>query len=112
VVTPRPGHTVEEVQRVVDEELDKLREAPPSARELDRVVNQTEASFYARMEQVGGFGGKGDQLNAYYTQTGNPDYFAEDLARYRALSPSDVQAAVRQFLPKDRRIELKVVPEK
>ena len=112
VVTPRPGHTLEEVQRVVDEELDKLRESPPSARELDRVVNQTEASFYARMEQVGGFGGKGDQLNAYYTQTGNPDYFAEDLARYRALSPSDVQAAVRQFLPKDRRVELRVVPEK
>ena len=51
------------------------------------------------MERVGGFGGKADQLNAYYTQTGNPDYFAEDLARYRALSPSDVQAAVRQFLP-------------
>ncbi len=64
------------------------------------------------MEQVGGFGGKADQLNAYYTQTGNPDYFAEDLARYRALSPSDVQAAVRQFLPKDRRVELRVVPEK
>jgi len=111
VVTPRPGHTLDEVQRVVDEELDRLRNALPEARELERVVNQTEASFYARMEQVGGFGGKGDQLNAYYTQTGNPDYFAEDLARYRALSPSDVQAAVRQFLPKDRRVELRVVPE-
>jgi zinc protease len=112
VVTPRPGHTLDEVQRVVDEEIDKLRGSAPDARELERVVNQTEASFYARMEQVGGFGGKGDQLNAYYTQTGNPDYFAEDLARYRALSPSDVQAAVRQFLPKDRRVELRVVPEK
>ena len=31
------------------------------------------------MERVGGFGGKADQLNAYYTETGDPDWFNEDL---------------------------------
>ena len=110
VVTPRPGHTVEEVQKVVDEELQKLRDAPPAARELQRVVNQTEASFYARMERVGSFGGVADQLNAYYTLTGDPGYFNDDLARYRALSPSDVQAMVQRYLPADRRVELVVMP--
>ena len=39
------------------------------------------------MERVGGFGGKADQLNAYYTATGEPDYFQKDLARYRARRP-------------------------
>jgi hypothetical protein len=63
------------------------------------------------MERVGGFGGKADQLNAYYTRTGMPDYFAEDLARYRSTSAADVQSAVTRFLPKDRRVELIVVPE-
>jgi zinc protease len=111
VATPRPGHTLDEVQAVIDEELDKLREAPPTAREVERAINQVEASFYARMERTGGFGGVGDQLNGYYVQTGAPDFFAEDLARYRALSPSDVQAVVRRFLPRDRRVELRVVPE-
>jgi len=112
VSTPRPGHSAEEIQKVIDEELEKLRQSPPSARELGRVVNQTEASFFARMERSGGFGGKADQLNAYLTQTGNPDYFAEDLARYRALSPSDITSAVRAFLPADRRVEVTVVPGK
>jgi zinc protease len=111
VVTPRPGHTVEEVQKVIDEELAKLDEAPPTRREMDRAVNQVEASFYARMERVGGFGGKADQLNAYYTRTGDPDYFAEDLARYRSLAPSDVQAVVERYLPRNRRVELVVLPE-
>lgn len=111
VCTPRPGHALEEVQKVIDEELEKLRREPPTQRELDRAINQVEASFYARMERSGGFGGKGDQLNAYYTATGNPDFFAEDLARYRALSPSDIQAAVLAHLPRDRRVELSVVPE-
>jgi zinc protease len=111
VVTPRPGHTVEEVGKVVDEELQKLRDAPPTRREFDRALNQIEASFYGRMERVGGFGGIADQLNAYYTDTGDPDYFAEDLGRYRALAPSDIQAIVRHYLPADRRVELVVLPE-
>ena len=38
------------------------------------------------------FGGVGDQLNSYYFAAGNPDYFNEDLSRYRALSPTDIQA--------------------
>ena len=110
VATPRPGRTVEEIQKVIDEEIEALRQSPPSARELERVVNQAEAAFFARMERAGGFGGKADQLNAYFTTTGDPDYFAEDLARYRSLSPSDVTSAVRAWLPPDRRVEVTVVP--
>jgi zinc protease len=108
--TPRPGHTVEELQKVIDEEIDKLQREGPTDHELERTVNQIEASFYNRMERSGGFGGKADQLNAYYTNTGDPDWFNEDLARYRALSASDIRAAAEKFLPKDRRVELTVVP--
>src|SRR5690606_31799149 len=68
VVTARPveGKTADEVaaevKRIVDEELEKLRQTEPDARELQRAINQTEARFFARMERVGGFGGKADQL--------------------------------------------------
>ncbi len=111
IATARPGHTLDEIRVVIDEELERLRRAPPDAAELERAVNGFEASFYERMERVGGFGGRADQLNAYATRTGNPDYFAEDLGRYRALSPTDVQAAARTWLPADRRVELSVVPQ-
>src|SRR5262245_27872377 len=112
VATPRPGHTVAELQKVIDEEIQKLQREPPTAHELERSVNQTEASFYNRMERDGGFGGKADQLNAYYTYTGDPDWFNEDLARYRALSVSDITAAAAEFLPLDKRVELTVEPQK
>jgi zinc protease len=111
VATPRPGHTVAELQKVIDEEIQKLQREAPTAHELERSVNQIESSFYNRMERVGGFGGKADQLNAYYAETGNPDWFNEDLGRYRTLSPSDIRAAAEAFLPRDRRVELIVVPE-
>jgi zinc protease len=112
IATARPGHSAEELQKAIDEELDRLRAEPPDAREVERALNGIEASFYRQMERVGSFGGKADQLNAYYFAGGDPDFFAEDLARYTALSPTDVQAALRKWLPADRRVELTVVPEK
>jgi zinc protease len=112
VATPRPGHTVDELQKVIDEEITKLQTEAPTAHEVERALNQIEASFYNRMERLGGFGGKADQINGYFSETGDPDYFNEDLGRYRALSPSDVRAAAEAFLPRDRRVELTVQPEK
>jgi zinc protease len=111
VATARQGHTAAELRAVIDEELDKLRREAPVAREVQRAINQMEASFYRRMERVGGFGGKADALNGYYAAGGGPDYFAEDLARYTSLAPSDVQAAIVEWLPADRRVELVVEPE-
>ncbi|MGE3489916.1 MAG: M16 family metallopeptidase [Vicinamibacterales bacterium] len=110
IATARPGQELGRIQAVIDEELDRLRQEAPAARELTRALNQTEASFYRNMERVGGFGGKADQLNAYYKAAGTPDYFAKDLARYRAVTAPEVQAAVERYLPKDRRVELSVIP--
>ncbi|HUP01171.1 MAG TPA: pitrilysin family protein [Gemmatimonadota bacterium] len=110
ITTARSGHTLEELERVVQEELDRLEAEPPTEREVERAVHQYEASFLDRLERVGGFGGKADQLNAYFFATGNPDYFQEDLARYRALDPSDIQAALRSHLQDDARVILNVVP--
>ncbi|MCU0255904.1 MAG: insulinase family protein, partial [Vicinamibacterales bacterium] len=114
MVRPQPGvaarDLVAKVQSLVDEELDRLRAEPPSEREIERARNQVEAGFYASLERVGGFGGRANRLNAYYVATGNPDYVNEDLARYRAVSAGDVQAAITRFLPRDRRVELVVEP--
>jgi zinc protease len=110
VVTARAGQRLAEIRRVVDEEIARLASEPPTERETTRFQNQTEAAFFDRLERVGGFGGKADQLNAYYFRTGNPDYFEEDLARYRALAPGDVQAAAAQFLGPGR-VLVSVVPE-
>jgi zinc protease len=111
IATARRGRSAEEIQKAIDEEIDRLRREPPDAREVQRALNQVEASFYRRMERVGGFDGKADQLNAYYFAGGGPDFFAEDLARYRSLTPADIQAAIARWLPRDRRVELVVQPE-
>jgi zinc protease len=110
VTTARPGQPLAKIQAVIDEELDKLRATGPEPREMTRALNQIEANFFRSMERVGGFGGKANQLNSYYKAAGTPDYFQKDLDRYRAVTAADIKAAVEKYLPKDRRVELSVVP--
>jgi zinc protease len=110
VATARAGHTLGQILGHIDAEIAALQREAPAPRELERFLNQHEASFYARLERVGGFGGKADLLNNYLFHTGNPDYFEEDLARYRSLAPSDVRAVALRFL-RPERVVLSVVPE-
>jgi zinc protease len=112
VVTARPGASIDKIRAVVDEEMTKIQQAPPAGREFTRAINQIESSFYDRMERVGNFGGVGDQLNGYYFAAGNPGYFKEDLSRYRALAPDDIQAIAQKWLPLNKRVELVVEPIK
>lgn len=114
IVTPRPSAdapevALEKLKAIIDEELQKLRDTPPTDREMQRVLNGQEAGFYSQMERVNG---QARALTSYFAATGNPDYFNEDLARYRALSPNDITAAVRRWLPADRRLEFSVLPKR
>ncbi|MFQ5747517.1 MAG: M16 family metallopeptidase [Gemmatimonadota bacterium] len=111
IATARPGHSLGELEAVIREEIDRLKAEPPAEREVQRAVNQFEAGFLDQLERVGGFGGKANQLNHYYFHTGDPDYFNEDLSRYRALGPDDIQAMTRRYLRDDGRLVLSIVPE-
>src|SRR3954468_9731321 len=53
--TARPGHTVEELMKVIDEEIAKLQTQTPDSHETERSVNTIEATFLKRMERTGGF---------------------------------------------------------
>jgi len=109
--TARPGHDLNELQRVVDEEIRRVAETGPTPREVERVLNQTEAQFLDRMERVGSFGGKADQLAYYDYFVGTPDYFQADLDRYRRVTTADVQRVARDYLLRRHRVVLSVVPQ-
>ena len=111
IATARSGHTLAELEAVIQEELDLIKATAPSQRELQRAVNQYEAGFLRRLERPGGFGGKADQLNQYYYYTGDPGYFSKDLARYKAVSATDLSIAAQAYLRDDGRVIISVVPE-
>lgn len=111
VSTARAGHTLEELKKVIQQEIDKVKNEAPKQRELQRTVNQYEASFLDALEKPGGFGGKANQLNEYFYYAGNPDYANEDLSRYKALSVNDIQTAAQNYLRDNGRVILSIVPK-
>lgn len=110
VATARSGQALLKIKEIIDEEVNHFKRNGPTLREVERAVNQYESSFLSRLERVGGFSGKADLLNSYYFYTGNPDYFNEDLMRYKALDPSDIQSASQTYLTPGRVI-LSIVPQ-
>jgi zinc protease len=109
VVTARPGVSLADMEEAVRAELDSIARDGVTQRELERALNGNETSFIDSLQNVGGFGGRADQLNLYHFHTGEPDFFGEDLMRYQRLTPDDVGAAVRQYLQASAAV-LSVVP--
>ncbi|MEM6289558.1 MAG: pitrilysin family protein [Bacteroidota bacterium] len=110
VATARPGVDLDRIEAEIAAELERIRTEAAGARELERVVNGIESDFLTSLETIDGFGGKADQLNHYLYFTGTPDYFEEDLARFRALAPRDLTDAAMTYLT-DARVALSIVPE-
>ena len=110
VATAAPGRTLVEVERAIAKELAAFSEKGPTAGELERCLAQAEAHFLFRLQTVGGFGGKSDQLNAYNTFIGDPGYFEQDLRRYRSATPEQLRDAAVAHLKPTRRVILSVVP--
>jgi len=107
VATARPGKGLDTLRAVVDAELKRLAAEGPSARELEQAKNTIEAGFLRNIESVGG---KADQLNEYYYQTGKPDSFQADLDRYRNVTAADVQRVIKKYLQANR-VMISVVPQ-
>ncbi|HEY6211728.1 MAG TPA: hypothetical protein VIW45_05555, partial [Vicinamibacterales bacterium] len=100
-----------EVERAIAKELAALVDKGPTQEELERCLAQAEAHFLFRLQTVGGFGGKSDQLNAYNVFLGDPDYFDRDLARYHAVTKATLSQSVARYLDPNARVTLSIVPQ-
>ena len=110
VATAVPGVGLGEIERVIQEELGRLRAAGVSEDELGRSLALTETAFVSRLQHVGGFGGKSDQLNNYNVFIGDPGYFAHDIGRYRKADIHRVRQAAHTSLDEAACVTLSVVP--
>lgn len=110
IATAAPGHSLAELEVAISDEIEQLRADGPREDELTRAVVGAEASFVYRLQAVGGFGGKADQLNAYNLHVGDPGYVAQDLARYTTATSVQIRDIARGVLGLSQRIAVSVVP--
>jgi len=109
-VTAAPGHALSEIAPRIDEAIREVADSGPTANEMERGLAQAEAHFMYRLQTIGGFGGKSDQLNAYNVLVGTPGFFSTDLDRYRSATRESVTSAAARYLRDGARVVLSVVP--
>ncbi|HET6150549.1 MAG TPA: pitrilysin family protein [Polyangia bacterium] len=105
--SPMPGHTLDELLGVIDEELDRLRREPPSPAELDRAKNQLESDTIRNLEPLQA---RAERLQGYNYLLGDPGFLGEDLRLYRAVDGAALQRVAGQYLKKETRVIVTVDP--
>ncbi len=96
--TAKPGGSLAQVEKELDEELARFLKTGPTAEELARAKAQHEANFVRGIERIGGFGGKSDRLAQSQTFRGSPEAYKTTLKRVQDATAEDLRAAANRWL--------------
>ena len=97
--TPRPGVSLEEIERVVFHEVEKLQQDGVGGEELERALKQVRAQLVYGSESVTDQGywlGTMEAIDSYET-------YSEMLERLNRVTPKDVQRVAQQYLTEPNR---------
>ncbi|MFK0300255.1 M16 family metallopeptidase [Brevundimonas sp. NPDC090276] len=91
----KPGADADAVARRMDEVLADLIANGPTQDEIDRVVTQFASRRIQGLEMANG---KASVLAEGQLYAGDPDFYKKELAAYAAVTPAQVQAAMKKWL--------------
>jgi predicted Zn-dependent peptidase len=94
----KPGGDPAAVEARAREILERLIAEGPTAEEVERVKTQYVSQTVQGLEQVGGFGGKAVALAEGQLYAGDPEHYKKELQAFAAVTPAQVQAAMRKWL--------------
>jgi zinc protease len=105
-ITPRPGHSLTELEATADAVIERLKREGPTAEEVQKATAGEELSFVRGLESNLG---KTFQLLNGAVFHGDPGHFRIDYQKTLAVTPADVQRVANKYLTGGR-IVLSVVP--
>jgi zinc protease len=104
--TPRPGHSLTDLEAAADAVIDRLKRDGPTAEEVQKATAGEELSFLRGLESNLG---KAFQLANGAAIHGDPGYFRTEYRKTLAVTAADVQRVANKYLTPGR-IVLSVVP--
>lgn len=107
--TATPGHTGDELLKVIDEELAKVRTGGVTEPELARARTTIAADTLFDLERSSS---RANRLNTYAHYVGDPNYLAKDMARTSSATTTSVAEAARTWLKEKDRVVTIVAPNK
>ena len=106
VVTPRPGHSLTDLEAAADTVIEALKAGGPTAEEIQKAVAGEELSFVRGLES---------NLNKAMTLSdgagfhGDPGFFKVQYEKTLAVTAADVKRVANKYLTKGR-VVLSIVP--
>jgi len=97
--TARPGKSLDDIEKEIFAEIDRIKKDPPTAEEIARAKNSIESQTIFGLQTVLG---KASQLTNYAGYVGKANYFQEDLDRYARVTAADVQRVANTYLTANR----------
>ena len=105
-ITPRPGHTLTDLEAAADAIVEKLKAEGPTAEELQKATASEELAFVNGIQSNLGKAGRLSSGAGYF---GDPGHFKKEYQETLAVTAADVKRVANKYLTKNR-VVLSVVP--
>ncbi|WP_341652835.1 pitrilysin family protein [Blattabacterium cuenoti] len=103
-----PGITIDQLTKIIDDEIDLLKEKGITKYELEKQKNCFEKKFISDNYSMSGITAS---LSHYYVYYHNADLINTDIERYRKITPEDIKKVANKYLNKNNRVRLYNVPD-
>jgi len=107
LITPRPGHTLGELEASTDSIIDRLKRDGPTADEMRRTAAGLEFGFVAALQSNLG---RANILLSGAVFHNDPAYYQTQYGKLKAVTAADVQRVANKYLGAGRAV-LSIVPQ-
>lgn len=107
VATAKPGKSLDEIKKIIFDEVSILTDNNITTQELQRSKNIIRSNFIYSLQNIDTIA---DMLNLYNFYLGNPDSFNFDLNRYNIVDENFLHQVAKRYLLNNY-VELRIVPE-
>lgn len=106
--TAASGKNIEDVEKAINDEIEKIRKEPPSALEVQKAKNQIEASFIMGQDSIY----MQARMIGTFEMIGGWRLWDRYLVGVRKVSPEDVRRVAEKYLVPDKRTTGILIPLK
>ncbi len=104
---PNVGHTLEELEVAMDEEIARLQTELITDEEYQKIQNMVESDFVSSNSSMAGIA---ESLANYRVYFGDANLINDEIERYRAVTKEDIMNAAKKYLRKNNRVVLHYLP--
>lgn len=108
IATAARGKSLDDVEKAINSELERVKNEGVTQDEINRYVSARESQSIFGLETDLG---TANRIVDYAAYTNSPNYFQQDLDRYRKVTPDDVKRVANKYLVANHYV-LNLVPSK